>query len=48
MSLPAFARRTVLTTSTTGPHVRLVQYAGVAKTTTNGARSRSAAAMELR
>ena len=28
--------RTALTTSTTGPQVRLVQYFGVAKTTTNG------------
>ena len=36
--MPDFAcfLRTALTTSTTGPQVRLVQYFGVAKTTTNG------------
>ena len=44
----ACLRRTALTTSTTGPQVRLVQYFGVAKTTTNGARSASASATELR
>ncbi len=37
----------MLTTSTIGPHVRLAQYFGVAKTTTNGARSASASATEL-
>ena len=44
----AWSRRTVLTTSTIGPQVRLVQYFGVAKATTNGARSASASATELR
>src|ERR687897_1653344 len=48
MPEPAWSRRTVLTTSTTGPQVRLVQYFGVAKTSTNGARSASAPATELR
>src|SRR5690348_2048404 len=40
--------RTASTTSTTGPHVRLVQNFGVAKTTTNGACARSASATEYR
>ena len=41
-------RRTALTTSTTGPHVRLVQYFGVAKTTTNGFFALIASATEMR
>jgi hypothetical protein len=48
MPLSACSRRTVETTSTTGPQVRLVQYFGVAKTTTNGAFAASAPATELR
>ena len=44
----ACLRRTSLTTSTTGPHVRLVQYLGVAKATTNGSFALTASAIELR
>src|SRR5688500_10421774 len=43
----ACLRRTSLTTSTTGPQVLLVQYLGVAKTTTNGDFAVSASATEL-
>src|SRR5829696_4453832 len=43
----ACLRRTLLTTSTTGPQVLLVQYLGVAKTTTNGDFAASASATEL-
>ena len=48
MPASACRRRTSLTTSTTGPHVRLVQYFGVAKATTNGVFAASASAIELR
>src|SRR3954447_26276354 len=41
-------RCTALTTSTTGPHVRLVQYFGVAKTSTNGTCARIESATEER
>src|SRR2546423_11957618 len=40
--------RTASTTSTTGPHVRLVQNLGVAKVTTNGTRAASAPAIDER
>src|SRR6185503_20683370 len=48
MPSPSCLRRTALTTSTTGPHVRLVQYFGVANASTNGFFAASAAATELR
>ncbi len=44
----ACLRRTALTTSTTGPQVRLVQYFGVAKTTTNGFFAATASATDMR
>src|SRR5215210_489577 len=44
----AWRLRTALTTSTTGPQVRLVQYLGVAKTTTKGLRASSAPATDVR
>src|SRR5438552_2818758 len=46
VSGPASRRRTLSTTSTTGPQVRLWQKRGVAKTTTKGAWAASESAIE--
>src|SRR4051794_15972911 len=47
-ALPEKRLRTASTTSTTGPHVRLVQNSGVANTSTNGTCARSESATEQR
>src|SRR5437762_7212064 len=44
----AYCLRTQSTTSTTGPQMRLSQYRGVAKVTTNGRCAASAAATDVR